>query len=110
MLLSSRATSPFFSRHFSHGQWLQRVADAASAKRCQAPVQHALHPTEFVTTRSARTLRIRPTDSKVHGHHEFALANNDHEENPINAREHSVFLATPPGAHEAQLLAVLLEY
>ena len=42
--------------------------------------------------------------------HQFALANDDHEEDPINAREYPVFLAAPPGAHQAQLLTVLLEY
>ncbi len=29
---------------------------------------------------------------------------------PVNAREHPVFLATPPGAHQAQLFAILFEH
>jgi hypothetical protein len=49
-------------------------------------------------------------DGKVYGHHEFALANDDHQEDPVNAREYSVFLAAPPGTNQAQLIAVLLEY
>src|SRR5215468_11021739 len=70
---------------------------------------HALHPTELVTTRSARPLRIRATDGKIHGNDQFTLTNDDNQEDPINAREHPVFLATPPGAHQAQLFAVLFE-
>src|SRR5262249_32922411 len=58
--------------------------DAASAEGCHASIEHALHPTEFVTTRSARPLRIRATDGKIHGDHEFALTNDDHQEEPIN--------------------------
>src|SRR5215475_12568578 len=46
-------------------------------------------------------------DGKVHGHHQFALTNDDHQENPINAGKHPVFLPTPPGAHQPQLLAIL---
>jgi hypothetical protein len=46
-------------------------------------------------------LEVRPPDSKVHGDHEFALANDHHEEDAINAGEHPVFLAAPPGAHQA---------
>src|SRR5215470_14949472 len=83
--------------------------DAASAECCHASIEHALHPTEFVTTRSARPLRIRATDGKIHGDHEFTLTNDDHQEDPINTGEHPMFLPTPPGAHEAQLLAVLFE-
>src|SRR5215471_5601055 len=84
--------------------------DATPTKSRQTPVEHALHPTELVTTRHARPLRIRATDGKVHGHHAFALTNDDHQEDPINTREYSVFLAAPPGTHEAQLIAILLEY
>jgi hypothetical protein len=75
-----------------------------------ASIQHALEPVQFVAAWRPRALRVGPPDGKVDGHHQFALANNDHEENPINAGEYPVFLPTPPGAHEAQLLAVLLEY
>ena len=57
-----------------------------------------------------RAWRVGPPDGKVDGHHQFALTNDDHQEDPINAGEHAVFLAAPPGTHEAQLLAVLLEY
>src|SRR5215468_12015685 len=84
--------------------------DAASAEGCHASIEHALHPTEFVTTRSARPLRIRATDGKIHGYHEFALTNDDHQEDPINTGEHPMFLPAPPGAHEAQLLAILFEH
>src|SRR5215831_2192918 len=83
--------------------------DAASAEGCHASIEHALHPTEFVTTRSARPLRIRATDGKIHGDHEFALTNDDHQEEPINTGEHPMFLAAPPRTNKAQLIAVLFE-
>src|SRR5918999_64865 len=84
--------------------------DAAPAQSCQTPVEHALHPMELVTTRSARPLWIRATDGKIDGHYQFTLTNDDHQEDPINAREHPVLLPTPPGAHQAQLLAILFEH
>src|SRR5262245_15680646 len=83
--------------------------DAASVEGGHASIEHALHPTEFVTTRSARPLRIRAPDGKIHGDHEFALTNDDHQEDSINTGEHPMFLAAPPGAHQTQLLAVLFE-
>src|SRR5439155_22524145 len=42
--------------------------------------------------------------------HQLALANDDHQEDPINTREHPVFLPTPPGADESQLLPILFEH
>jgi len=60
-----------------HDHW-RGQRNAAPAKSRQTPVEHALHPTELVTTRSARPLRIRATDGKVDGHHEFAIA--DHHD------------------------------
>jgi hypothetical protein len=39
-----------------------------------------------------------------------ALADDHDQQHPINAREYPVFLAAPPGAHEAQLLAILFEH
>jgi hypothetical protein len=67
-------------RH-DHG-WGQ--LDAAPAKGCQAPIQHILQPPEFIAARSPRALGVRPTDGKIHGHHQFPLANDDHQEDSIN--------------------------
>jgi len=83
---------------------------AASAECCQASIQHTLHPTEFISARRPRAGGVGTTDGKVNRYHEFAIADDDHQEDPINAREHPVFLATPPGAHQAQLLAILFEH
>src|SRR5262245_13811943 len=56
---------------------------AASVKSRHAPVYHDLHPAQFVTARRPRACGVGPTDGKVHGHHEFALSNDDHQEDPI---------------------------
>ena len=74
---------------------------AASPESCHAPIHHALHPTELVTTRGARPLRIRATDGKVHGDYQFALTEDNHQEDSINTREHTVLLPTPSGAHQS---------
>src|SRR5262245_59547895 len=39
--------------------------------------------------------------------HSVALAHDNEQEDPINARAHPVFLPTPPGADETQLRAIL---
>src|SRR5262249_2478034 len=88
-------------------RWGQR--DTASAESCHASIEHALHPVQFVAARRPRTGGVRPTDGKVHGHHELALTDDDDEQHPINTREHPMFLAAPPGTHEAQLRAILFE-
>src|SRR5262249_43228951 len=93
-------------RH-DHRRW-QR--DTVSAERCHAVIEHALHPVQFVAARRPRAGGVRPPDGKVHGHHEFAIADHHHQEDAINPGEHPVFLPTPPGAHQTQLLAVLFEY
>ena len=65
---------------------------------------------QFVAARRPRACGVGPTDGKVDGHDQLALANDHDQEDPINTREHPVFLATPPGAHQAQLLAILFEH
>jgi hypothetical protein len=81
-----------------HRRW---QCHAASAEGCHASIEHALHPAQFVTARSPRACRVGPPDSKVDRDHQLALANDHDQHHPINAREHPVFLATPPGTHEA---------
>src|SRR5215471_14537036 len=92
---------------YDHRRW---QGHTASAERRHASIQHALHPVQFVTARRSRAGGVRPPDGKVDGHHELAIADDDEEQHPINPGEHPVFLAAPPGAHQAQLLTVLFEY
>jgi len=73
----------------------------ASAESRYASIQHALHPVQFVTARRSRACGVGPTNGKVHGHHELAIADHHDEQNAINTGEHAVFLPTPPGAHQA---------
>src|SRR5262249_5882103 len=80
------------------------------AKSRHASIQHVLYPVQLVAAWRPRACGVGPPDGKVDGHHQFALTNDDHQEDPINAGEHPVFLAAPPSANEAQLLAVLFEY
>jgi hypothetical protein len=65
---------------------------------------------QFVAARSPRARGVRPTDGKVDGDDQLALADHYDQQHPVNAREHPVFLAAPPGAHQAQLLAILFEH
>src|SRR2546427_6308316 len=88
----------------------RRQRHAASAECRHASIQHALYPVQFVPARPSRALRVWPTDGKVDGDHQFAIADDDHEQDAINAGEYLVILPTPPGAHKAQLIAVLFEY
>jgi len=62
---------------------------------------HALHPVQFVAARRPRTCGIGPTDGKVDGDDQLALADHHDKQHTVNTREHPVFLAAPPGAHKA---------
>src|SRR5262245_50703248 len=84
--------------------------DTAPEECHHAAVQHTLHPAQFITAWCTRAGRVRTTDGEVHGHYQFPITYDDHQEDPINPGEHPVFLAAPPGTNEAQLLAVLFEY
>ena len=88
----------------------RRQRHAASAEGRHASIQHALHPAEFIPAQRPRACGVGTTDGKVDGYHQFAITDDDYEEDPINTREHPVFLAAPPGAHEAQLCPILFEY
>jgi hypothetical protein len=54
-------------------------------------------------------LRDGPTDDKIDGDNQLALADDPGEQHSINTGEHPVFLPTSPGANEAQLRAILFE-
>jgi hypothetical protein len=62
----------------------------ALAESRHASIQHNPHPVQFVAARCPRAYRVGTPDGKVHGHYEFALADDDHEKDPINPREHPV--------------------
>src|SRR5262245_18941131 len=100
-----RITKPTIRDDHRQGQFY-----TAPTKGCHAAIQHALHPVQFVPTWPSRPLRIGPSDSIVHGHHEFALSDHHDEQDAINTGEYPVFLPAPPGAHESQLLAILFEH
>src|SRR5918992_2797638 len=88
----------------------RRQVHAASAECCHASIQHALYPVQFVPARRPRAGGVGPTDSQVDGDDQLALAKDHDQQDPINAGEHPVFLPTPPGAHHAQLIAILFEH
>jgi hypothetical protein len=91
-----RITKPTIGHDHRRGQ-----RDTASAESCHAAIEHALHPVQFVAARRPSASGVRPPDGKVHGHHEFAIAEHHDEQNAINTGKYPVFLATPPGADEA---------
>src|SRR5258705_5578383 len=88
----------------------RRQLHAASAECRYASIQHALYPVQFVPARPPRALRVWPTDGKIDGDDQLALADDHDQEDPINTGEHPVFLPTPPGADEPQLLPILFEH
>src|SRR5918992_356277 len=88
----------------------RRQVHAASAECCHASIQHALYPVQFVPARRPRAGGVGPTDGQVDGDDQLALAKDHDQQDPINAGEHPVFLPTPPGAHHAQLIAILFEH
>src|SRR5262245_23681472 len=65
---------------------------------------------QFVAARRPRACGVRPPDGKVHGYHEFAIAEHHNQQDAINAGEYPVFLPAPPGAHQTQLRAILFEH
>jgi hypothetical protein len=79
----------------------RRQVHTTSAESRHAPIKHCLEPAQLIPARSPRAGGLRPPDGKVHGHHQLALANDDHQEDAINPGAYPVFLPTPPGAHQA---------
>ena len=65
-----------------------------SAECCQTSIQHTLHPVQFVLAWCSRPVRIRPTNGKVHRHHQLAIVNDNDEQHAIDTGEQPVFLAT----------------
>ena len=54
-------------------------------------------------------MRIGPSDGKVERDEEFAIADDDSEEDPIDTGHGAFELATIPGADEAEVCAVFPE-
>jgi hypothetical protein len=79
----------------------RRQVHAASAKGRQASIQHALYPVQFVPARRPRAGGVGPTDGKVDGDDQLALAKDHNQQDSINTGEHPVFLPTPAGANKA---------
>src|SRR5712692_9938180 len=79
----------------------RRQLHATSAESRHASIEHDLHPVQFVAARRPRTCGVWPTDGKVDGDDQLALADHHDKQHTINTREHPVFLAAPPGAHKA---------
>src|SRR5262249_32205786 len=83
---------------------------ATSAECRHAAIQHALYPVQFVLARRPRAGGVWPPDGTVDGHYQLTLANDHNQQHPVNTREHPFFLPAPPGANEAQLIAILFEH
>jgi len=64
---------------------------------------------ELIVAAPPGALGIGATDSKVDRDDEFAIANDDQEEYPIDTGHGAFKLATVPGADEAELFAVFAE-
>jgi hypothetical protein len=69
---------------------------------------------QFVATRHPRPRGVRPTDGKVDGDDQLALADHHDKQHPVNAREHPVFLIELPamvgGVPEATDYVSFVEY
>src|SRR5262249_15215156 len=78
----------------------RRHFHTASAECHHASIQHALDPAQFVAARCPRAWGVGPTDGKVDGDDQLALTDHYDQQHPVNAREHPVFLAAPPGTHQ----------
>jgi hypothetical protein len=60
---------------------------ATSAECRHASIQHALEPVQFVAAWPSRALGVWPTDSKIDGDDQLAIADDHDQEHPINTGE-----------------------
>jgi hypothetical protein len=105
MLHQLRVAKPAISDHQRRGQ-----LQAPAPKSQQPLIEHRPCPAQFITTRSPRPNGIGPPNGKVHRHDQAPIPNDHHQQEAINARQHALVLAAPPGAHESQLLPIFFEY
>src|SRR6516165_2325212 len=78
-------------------------------KSRQALIQHVLGQVEFVLAPPSGAFGIGATDGKVKRDDEFAITNDDQQEDPIDTGHSAFELATVPPADEPKLLAVFSE-
>ena len=65
----------------------RRQLHAASAESRHASIQHALQPVQFVAARCPRACGVWPTDGKVDGDAQLAIADNHDKQHTVNARD-----------------------
>src|SRR5437667_5647593 len=104
MLHELRVAKPTIGNHY----WRWQL-QATPPKRCQALVEHHPGPTQFVPARRPRSNRIRPSNGKVHWDDQATIANDHQQQEPVNARQHTLVLAAPPPADHTQLLTILVK-
>jgi hypothetical protein len=74
----------------------RRQVESALAKGVETIIDHRTSPMEFVAAWRTRAAMSRSPNGKVDRHHPLAIANDHHQQESINAREHPVLLTTPP--------------
>jgi hypothetical protein len=70
------------------------VPTPASAQGLQALIEHDLSPREFAVTPSPGSFGIRPPDGEVNRYDQFAIANDDHEQDAVHTADYALVLAT----------------
>jgi len=84
--------------------------NAAVGQGGQALIAHLLGQIELVLAVAPRPFGMGAADGKVDGDDEFAIANDPEQEPPINAKDRTFELATPPATHEAEVAAVFSKH
>jgi hypothetical protein len=85
----------------------RRQGQAVSLQGRQPLIEPHPRPRPFVPAGCSRPNRGGPPHDKVDWHDQASITNAHHQQESIHARQHALVLATPPGAHEAQLLPIL---
>ena len=83
--------------------------DASFGKSCQALIEHVLGQGELVVAAAPRACGIGTTDGKVERDDALAIANDDQEEDAIDAGHGAFALAAVPRADAPELLTVCAE-
>ncbi len=83
--------------------------DALFGKSRQALIEHVLGQVELVVAASPRAFGIGPTDGKVKRDDELAIANDNQEEDTIDAGHGAFELPAVPRANEPELFTVFAE-
>ena len=87
-----------------------RELHASVGKRGQALIEHLLGEVEFVLAAPSGAFGIGPSDGKVDGDDELAIAHDDEEQDAIDTGHGSFVLTAPPSANEPELLAIFSEH